>query len=126
MGKLNWSCTSCGMSSSRRSSVQRHIDNYNIHNGLGQVVSYLEYSIGIKEGVYLPQDRPEFTRSEMPPYLKMIETEVENQIVREIGQRIYKKITLHKQFFDNFEKIATDRLISKFGNDILKSLNLQR
>lgn len=82
-------------------------------------MSYLEYSIGIKEGIYLPQERPQFTRSETP-YIKMIEAEVENQIVREIAKRIYDKLTPHKEFFDNLEKVATDRLISKFLDDIIK------
>jgi len=86
-------------------------------------VSYLEYSIGIKEGIYQPQERPQFTRSETP-YLKMIEAEVENQIAREIAKRIYNQLIPHKEFFDNFEKVATDRLISKFRNDILKGVNL--
>ena len=118
MSKLNWSCTSCGMSAGRKFSVQRHINNQNIHNGSGQVVSYLEYSMGIKEGKYRPQKIPQFTQSETP-YLNKIEAEVENQIVREIAKRIYNQLTPNKVFFDNLEKVATDSLIGKYRSDIL-------
>ena len=98
--------------------IQRHINNQNIHNGSGQVVSYLEYSMGIEEGKYRPQKIPQFTRSETP-YLSKIEAEVENQIVREIAKRIYNQLTPNKVFFDNLEKVATDSLIGKYRSDIL-------
>lgn len=123
MTKLNWSCTSCGMSSSRRFSVQRHIDNYNIHNGLGQVVPFVVYSIGIKEGKYRPQKVPQFTRPEdhfFDRALDKIAVEVENQIVREIARRIYIRISTNQAVLDNLETVATANIISKNVYSIFK------
>lgn len=127
MSKLNWSCTSCGMSAGRKFSVQRHINNQNIHNGSGQVVSYLEYSLGIKEGKYRSQKIPPFTRHENSFFDRPIDkiiVEVENQIVREIAKRIYNKLTQYDEFFNKLESVATDSLIKKNLNDIIKGSNL--
>ncbi|HKQ21364.1 MAG TPA: hypothetical protein VJS91_04950 [Nitrososphaeraceae archaeon] len=115
------------MTSSRRSSVQRHIDNYNIHNGLGQVVPYVQYSMGIRAGKYLPQNAPPFTRSKASffdrGYDKIV-TEVENQIVREVAKRIYNGLSGKEAFFNELEKMVTKDLIMKNLNDILKGSNL--
>ncbi len=52
--KPNWACTSCGMSSSRRESVLRHIANPRIHNGRAQAIPYTDYLAGLREGIYPP------------------------------------------------------------------------
>jgi hypothetical protein len=126
MTKLNWSCTSCGVAFSRRFSVQRHIDNYNIHNGLGQAVPYAEYSRGIREGKYRPQKVPQFTWSESSffdrGYNKII-AEVENQIVREIAKRIFDRVSANQSFLNDIEKIVSDSLVSKNLRDILEGSN---
>jgi hypothetical protein len=49
--KPNWACAKCGMHSSRRYSVKRHIKN--IHGGNGFVISFADYLIGRKDGIYL-------------------------------------------------------------------------
>ncbi len=97
--KLNWSCTTCGMSSGRKSSVKRHIENYNIHNGVGQIVSLIEYSFGRREGRYQPQEpylhvRPQihFLSNIREKTLK----ELEELIVKEIARRIYVEIPADK------------------------------
>ena len=116
MAKLNWSCTSCGMSSARRFSVQRHIDNYNIHNGLGQVVPFVEYSVGRREGKYQPQKVPQFTRSKplfLDKVLHKIEAEVENQIVKDIAKRIYDDLSTDQTLFDKLKTVATTTIIHK-------------
>lgn len=93
------------MSSPRRFSVQRHIDNYNIHNGLGQVVPFVEYSVGRREGKYQPQKVPQFTRSKAPFLDKIfdkIEAEVEDLIAKDIAKRIYDDLSTTRQtLFDN-------------------------
>ena len=117
MTKLNWSCTSCGMSSTRRFSVQRHIDNYNIHNGLGQVVPFVEYSVGRREGKYQPQIVPQFTRSKasfLDNISDKIEAEVENQIVKDIATRIYSRLSKDQKAFDNIDRLATTKIFQKF------------
>jgi hypothetical protein len=52
MWKPNWACTTCGMLSSRRYSVQRHIRN--LHGGNGLVVPYVDYLEGRLTGIYKP------------------------------------------------------------------------
>ena len=42
------------MSSGRKFSVQRHIGNYNIHNGQGKVIPFVEYAIGRTRNVSNP------------------------------------------------------------------------
>jgi hypothetical protein len=116
------------MTSSRRSSVQRHIDNYNIHNGMGQIVTYVEYSMGIREGKYRPQNAPPFTRAKVSFFDRAqdkIEVELENQIVSEIASRICKKLaSSNKAIFDNLESVATTILIKKNFYRLLKESSL--
>ena len=112
------------MSSPRRFSVQRHIDNYNIHNGLGQVVPFVEYSVGRREGKYQPQKVPQFTRSKAPfldKILDKIAAEVENQIVIDIANRIYNDLSTKQTLFDNLKTLATANIIHKDFYRIFKA-----
>jgi hypothetical protein len=111
------------MSAGRKFSVERHINNINIHNGIGQVVSYLEYSIGIKQGKYWPQEIPSFRRAETP-YLKKIEEEVQNQIIREIANRIYNRLSDKESFLNQIETIVSNNLAKKNLYDILNGTHL--
>ena len=115
------------MSSSRRSSVQRHIDNYNIHNGLSQVVPFVEYSIGIRTGKYRPQKVPQFTQDKAPfldRALDKIAVEVEDQIVREISRRIYIRMSTNEAALNNFEALAMANIIRKNVYSIFKGTTL--
>jgi hypothetical protein len=56
MSKPNWACSGCGMYSSRRWSVERHI--LNLHDGIGNAVPFVDYLVGRKSGFYLPKFRP--------------------------------------------------------------------
>lgn len=123
MRKLNWSCTACGMSAGRKFSVQRHINNHNIHNGIGQVVSCLEYSMGVKQGKYWPQEIRPSRRAE-DPYLDKIETEVQNQIVREIPKRIYNRLPRRESFLNEFETVVSNYFAKKNLYDILDGTHL--
>ena len=51
-GKPRWACALCGMYSSRKCSVKRHIEN--LHDGLGNIVSFIDYIAGRRQGVYFP------------------------------------------------------------------------
>jgi hypothetical protein len=106
------------MSSTRRFSVQRHINNYNIHNGLGQVVPFVEYSVGRREGKYQPQKVPQFSRSKAPFFDKILDKvaiEVENQIAKEIAKRIYDRLsTTSQKEFNELEKLATIKINKDF------------
>lgn len=52
--KLNWACAYCGMTSSRKESVIRHITNPRIHNGRAQAIPYTDYLAGLRDGIYSP------------------------------------------------------------------------
>jgi hypothetical protein len=111
------------MSAGRKFSVQRHINNHNIHNGFGQVVSYLEYLMGLKEGKFRPQKIPPSRRAETP-YLAKIEAEVQNQLVREIAKRIYNQFPGKESFLNEFEKVVINHLAEKNLYDILNGTHL--
>ena len=56
--KPNWTCSICGMFSSRRYNVQRHITT--LHNGYGYVVAFMDYLVGRQMGYYLPNSVPTY------------------------------------------------------------------
>jgi hypothetical protein len=58
--KPNWACVSCGMYSSRKSSVKRHIQN--IHGGNANFVSFVDYLAGRKSGLYWPALPPTYQK----------------------------------------------------------------
>ena len=123
MKKFNWSCTTCGMSSSRRTSIQRHIDNQNIHNGIGQSVPFVEYSVGRRQGKYGPQQAPSFSPSRTPTGNSMvnkIEKEVENEIIKEIAKRIFNSYPKNDPFYLSLESVARKYIDSKMSKGLLR------
>ena len=54
-GKPRWACAMRGMYSSRKYSV-RHINN--LHGGLANIVSFIDYITGRRQGVYFPNPIP--------------------------------------------------------------------
>jgi hypothetical protein len=52
MEKPNWVCITCGMWSSRKYSVKRHI--LTVHGGNSLMVSFIEYIVGRQTGIYRP------------------------------------------------------------------------
>ena len=62
MGKPNWACAACGMYSSRKSSVKRHIQN--IHAGNANFVSFVDYLVGRNMGLYWPCLSPTYQKKE--------------------------------------------------------------
>ena len=57
-GKPRWACAMCGMYSSRKYSVKRHISN--LHNGIVNIVSFIDYIAGRRQGVYFPNPIPNY------------------------------------------------------------------
>jgi hypothetical protein len=57
-GKPRWACALCGMYSSRKYSVKRHI--INLHNGIGNIVSFIDYIAGRRHGIYYPNQIPNY------------------------------------------------------------------
>jgi hypothetical protein len=72
MSKPNWACSSCGMYSSRRWSVERHI--LNLHDGTGNVVPFVDYLVGRKSGFYLPKFRPTFVSKNATKTVTVMDT----------------------------------------------------
>ena len=48
----------CGMYSSRKYSVMRHIEN--LHNGIGNIVSFIDYIAGRQSGIHFPNPIPNY------------------------------------------------------------------
>ena len=48
--KPRWACAMCGMYSSRKHSVKRHIET--LRSGIGQIVSFIDYIAGRRQGFY--------------------------------------------------------------------------
>jgi hypothetical protein len=48
----------CGMYSSRKYSVKRHIAN--LHDGMALVVSFIDYVAGRRQGYYFPNPIPNY------------------------------------------------------------------
>jgi hypothetical protein len=72
MSKPNWACSGCGMYSSRRWSVERHI--LNLHGGISNVVPFVDYLIGRKSGFYLPKFRPAFVKKNATKTVTVMDT----------------------------------------------------
>ena len=60
--KPNWVCSNCGMWSTRKFSVKRHITNQ--HGGNAFLVPYIDYLVGRQSGLYPPSAQPEFQYKE--------------------------------------------------------------
>ena len=57
-GKPRWACAMCGMYSSRKYSVKRHINN--LHDGIGNIVSFIDYIAGRRQGICFPNPIPNY------------------------------------------------------------------
>ena len=57
-GKPRWACAMRGMNSSRKYSVKRHISN--LHGGLANIVSFIDYTTGRRQEVYFPNPIPSY------------------------------------------------------------------
>jgi hypothetical protein len=92
--KPNWACVNCGMYSSRKSSVKRHIQN--IHSGNANFVSFIDYLVGRKSGLYFPGLPPTYQRKN--DYKKMdsfsiMKEELLRQCVRKgVGRSSYDSL----------------------------------
>jgi hypothetical protein len=72
MWKPNWACTTCGMLSSRRYSVKRHI--INLHGGNGIEVPYVDYMQGRLTGIYNQNHPKQQQRQSSSKYSTFLDT----------------------------------------------------
>ncbi len=120
---MNWSCNACGMSAGRKTSVTRHIDNPNIHNGYGRAVP-LETYRALSE-YRTSQYKPPSRISSSPHYgsgdLRVrIEKEVENLIVKEVAKKIFDSVPKDDPHFINLEILARGHIGDKTSKGILR------
>lgn len=96
----NWSCTACGMSSGRKFSVKRHVDN--VHLGDGGIIPFVEYVSGRRGGYYPSQSRHQIgekrklsvTRKQGSMHFEnlihKVMVEIENDMARKIANAVNK------------------------------------
>lgn len=116
--KPNWSCSKCGMYSSRRSSVKRHILTQ--HQGDGIAIPFADYIAGIRDGFYPSANRPLFKST------KSSNVE-EDELEKEIAKRAVKKLldTLPSPVVDHVINSSIPTLLSsqKFQSSSVPGLN---
>lgn len=109
MSKPNWSCNRCGMYSSRRSSVKRHIRDQHAWDGAS--IPFADYVAGIRNGYYPTRDRPQFKST--------IIHNQENELDKEIDKRAAKK------FLDTLPSPMVDLMINSSIPTLLSSPKFQ-
>jgi len=113
----------CGMSAGRRTSVQRHIDNPNIHNGNGRAVPFAGHRSGQGRSTGMSRTASQITSSgpSHPENMSIrIEKEVENEIVREIARRIFNDVPKDDYRFETLESEARAHISAKSTIGYLK------
>ena len=121
--KLNWRCNICGMSAGRRTSVQRHIDNPNIHNGNGRAVPLAQHRNAQGWSINRSQRVPQITSSERSDPESMavrVEKEVENEIVREVARRIYNSVPKDETRYKMLEILARKQIFRRTTKGLVK------
>jgi hypothetical protein len=109
MSKPNWACSGCGMYSSRRWSVERHI--LNLHDGIGSVVPFVDYLIGRKSGFYLPKIRPTFVMKNATKTVTVMDA-FKNEFLKGFASKAVNKALsssqMQSQQFD-FQRFGNNR-----------------
>ena len=82
--KPNWVCSNCGMWSTRKFSVKRHIRNQ--HNGYAYLVPYIEYLVGRQSGLYLPSAQPDYQYKENKAGIQIFYEELWKELARKAAR----------------------------------------
>jgi len=112
------------MSSARRTSIERHIDNPNIHGGAATVIPFTEYTAGIRVGKYRTGLKPKFGAYGQPlpvRLIKKIGVEFENEIAKEVARRICRKIVT-EEYYNSAETLAMSSLFFRQFNETFKEI----
>jgi hypothetical protein len=108
MSKPNWACSSCGMYSSRRWSVERHI--LNLHDGISNVVPFVDYLIGRRSWFYLPKFRPTFVKKNATKTVTVMDT-FKDELLKGFASKAVNKAlhssTLQNHLFD-FQRFGSN------------------
>jgi hypothetical protein len=97
--KPRWACANCGMLSSRKWSVERHITN--VHSGKGVLVSYIDYVVGRMNGYYAPNPIPNFINKPKPELVlsppKLTDV-FKEEMCRETARQAFRKEQMKSPF----------------------------
>jgi hypothetical protein len=109
MSKPNWACSGCGMYSSRRWSVERHI--LNLHDGIGNVVPFVDYLVGRQSGFYLPKLRPTLVSKNATKTLTVMDT-FKNEFLKTFASNAVNKALssspMQNHQFLNFQRFGSN------------------
>lgn len=108
--KSNWACDHCGMTSSRKESVMRHIANPRIHNGRAQAIPYTDYLAGLRDGIYSP------TTAHLYRMRSLSNQAPDEQFGESLSDRIEKKVE------EKFVDTIAERLVRPSYNHLEPSL----
>jgi hypothetical protein len=111
MSKRNWACATCGMDSSRKESVKRHIKK--LHSGNAIIVSYTDYLIGRQSGIYSPHSNPMYISKNEPSLADKVTEEYYKEIARQCARQLFLSNSLKRQ----------QQISEPFGNN--NSINIQ-
>src|ERR671930_389443 len=94
MKKPNWACTLCGMYSSRKDSVKRHVKTQ--HNGNSLIVTFVDYLAGRVSGIYLPRAPPTYEKKaevnkQSKTYLDIFTEECVKEIARQSVNKTFNQ-----------------------------------
>ena len=89
MSKSNWACATCGMDSSRKASVKRHIKN--LHSGIGVLVTYTDYLIGRQSGIYAQHTPPTYITENKPSLLDKLLDAVTEEYWKEKARQFARR-----------------------------------
>jgi hypothetical protein len=76
------------MYSSRRWSVERHI--LNLHDGISNVVPFVDYLVGRRSGFYLPKFRPIFVKKNATKTVTVMDT-FKNEFLKTFASKAVNK-----------------------------------
>jgi hypothetical protein len=96
MEKPNWVCVSCGMWSSRKYSVKRHI--LTVHGGNSLMVSFIEYVVGRQTGLYRPPFPPAPT---VPGYVQSHQSKKTPDVIDKFSEEYWKERAKEKARIDS-------------------------
>ena len=111
------------MSAGRKTSITRHIDNENIHDGDGRPLPYGSYRAETKNRT--SQSRPSLrirpsAHHGAADLRAQIKEEVENLIVKEVAKRIFESYPKDDPGFNNLENLARAYIGSKASEELFK------
>lgn len=126
MKSAKWTCSVCGMSSGRKWSVQRHLENYNFHSGKGSVITFVQYAVGIREGKNHEHQTSELSPAKSHRFfdeiLTKISMELERLIAKDVASKIFQDMSKDQTQLKHLQKLAEAYIVNKNYYKSIKEL----